>query len=740
MNPPLRLGAAYIDYPQYVSLGVVSNAAALRAAGCEVTVTDAFSMKDSVAHRDAQGVSLGSPLDRLIAHSAACGPGVVVVAVSPFMSPHIGTKHSRAVFEAVREAHPDACLIAADCYFSGMHYIQYDGVEFLGRFPEIDAVVKYETEARLGEAVAGCGRGAHAVIECDARDVVLDDLPLPAWDLISVENYFSFQQRIQNGTGSPKDETFLRTLPAATTRGCPFQCTFCTSNPGQRNRTFRTNSLAYVERLLNSYSGDFGAQKVVFLESAPNLDPDRFLGVLQIVESLKLKCEFPNGLRADYLTREHLKLLKAVSGAVKVSAECGSNRMLAKIGKGLSLETVESAAGLSRDLNLPLEIHYVIGFPDEVPESANETLAHALRMKERFGAVPLVQYATPIPGSDMHAYAERMALLSGFDPRSIYSHFMDVPAFDRPEFPAEKLCGMMFCFNKRIATPGTDKVIINLTYDCSNDCVFCAVGDRKRTHGDLRRILKYLQNYREAGVESVDFDGGEPTQFPGLSALTAAACALGYKNINVTTNARRLAERGAASRFLLSGLTSVLVSLHGHTAALHERHTRRQGSFDETVRGIRHIVELKPNRVAFAINTTITEWNAPFLGDMLEYFMSLEAGSVNLQFVTPHGNADSFRGYNVAQLAATVSGAYHEWKARIPLHLINLPPCVSRKLTGELEPETEKYSRDMVFADNPPMNLGKYLDQRRAKKPECASCDAAIACAGFYVFEGDGQA
>jgi hypothetical protein len=189
----------------------------------------------------------------------------------------------------------------------------------------------------------------------------------------------------------------------------------------------------------------------------------------------------------------------------------------------------------------------------------------------------------------------------------------------------------------------------------------------------------------------------------------------------------------------LNGLTSVLASLHGHTAALHERHTRTEGSFSETIQGIRHIIELKPQRVEFAINTTITKWNAPHLSEFVEFVREMGVTCVNLQFITPHGNARRSEDYehDIDSLVENVHRAVQKSDPSMSLNLINLPPCMSKIITGVLEPETGKYSRDMVFADSPPMNLGLYLDQRRRKRLECGSCEAASSCAGFYLFSND---
>lgn len=734
VNPPLMPGRAHIDYPPFSLLGVVSNAAVLRESGFSVAIADAFSLQSSDVYGHGDDRLIGAPIDNVLNSCEMDTPDAVVVSVPPFMLPHVRTGHAASLFASIRSQFAGARIVAADCNFSGMHYIGYDARKFMTAYPQVDAVVKYECEACLAHVLSNEAGGGKVVVECRADEISPDELPFPAWDLISLDDYFSFLGKYLAAFNAGDPARRPRTLPAVTSRGCPFKCMFCTSNPGQSTQRFNANSPEYVKKLLSVYVKQYGVGEIVFLDCIPNLDRERFRAILEIVKSMRLRCSFPNGLRADCIEYDHLKLLKELASEVKISAETGSQRIMSRLKKQLPIEDVEKVAGWCAELKIPLNIHYMIGIPHETPVEANETLLHALKMKEKHGAKPLVQYLVPIPGSEAHTLCSQMGLLDNFEPLHIYSYFTEKPALDFPDFPAAKLADMMLCFKKRISDTHISKVIINLTYLCSNDCVFCAVGDRERKHGDFKRFTEFLIQHREAGVDAVDFDGGEPTLFPHFLRIVAVAKELGYTRINVTTNARRLADRGFASRFLLSGITSVLVSLHGHTRELHEAHTRTEGGFSETLRGIRHIVELKPERIRFAVNTTLTPNNVPHLSDFAAFARDLGAQGVNLQFITPHGAARQFMEYNIESMIEIVRDVAAEYKDAIDIQIINLPPCLSRRITGVLDPETGKYSRVMVFADCPPMNLGEYLDQRREKRSECAACEAASACAGYYVF------
>jgi len=716
VNPPLKLGTDYIDYPQFAVLGAVANAAALRSQGFSVSMEDGQSR----------------------AATARTRPQDVVVALSPYLEPNRRTPAAAELFSGLRARFPTARLVTADCCFGGMHYLEYRGEDFRRRYPQVDAVVKYESEAALPALLAQEPGRAPRVVLGRATDIALDELPFPAWDMIDMGRFYAFQRDFFRGHGRLSPYRLeLPTLPAVTSRGCAFSCPFCTSNPGQDRPLFRPHSPSYLARYFSELKTGFGAQRLALLDGCANHDPKRFAEILAILSRLRLRCDFPNGLRADRLDFKTLKILKALSDSLAVSAESADPEFLARhIRKGQDIAAVERVASWCRRLDLPLSIHYIVGCPGETTEMVNRTLAHAVRMHEEFGAQPLVQNFVPLPGSSWHRLCLQRGLLRGFAGRRLARHFQGDPALSTQSLSSARLGRMTRLLHDRLAAGKLEKVIINLTYECPNNCRFCAVGDRKRRHGDFRRYARLLRDYRRRGVTAVDLDGGEPTLYPGFSSLVALARRLGYERVTVTSNGRALAGRGVAARLLLSGITELLISLHGHRADIHEYHTRKRGSFAETVAGIRHAVRLRPDRVALGVNTTLTAKNSPHIAEFFRFVHGLGVEKVNVQFVTPFGHATSSRPPDPATLWRRLAPALRAWRRKLRIDLVNAVPCQAGGRLPGLRPELGKHGRDMVFADAPPQNLAAYLDARRRHTGACLSCEHAVGCAGLYIFEG----
>src|SRR5262245_43036828 len=165
----------------------------------------------------------------------------------------------------------------------------------------------------------------------------------------------------------------------------------------------------------------------------------------------------------------------------------------------------------------------------------------------------------------------------------------------------------------KIAARSARKLIMNITYKCANRCVFCATGDRVSAALSWEKIEGILRQHRDEGTDQLDIDGGEPTLHPRLVDAIGLARVIGYRSINVTTNGRLLREPEFAKRLLDSGLTHLLISLHGATAEVHDAATDTAGSFEQTISGIDAAMALRPEHVETGMNVTIVRSNVNHL-------------------------------------------------------------------------------------------------------------------------------
>jgi MoaA/NifB/PqqE/SkfB family radical SAM enzyme len=149
-------------------------------------------------------------------------------------------------------------------------------------------------------------------------------------------------------------------------------------------------------------------------------------------------------------------------------------------------------------------------------------------------------------------------------------------------------------------------VLIELTYRCNLDCFFCYndLGLRGKPLA-FEQYDTLLRDLASMDVLNVALSGGEPLAHPDFFRIGARARELGFV-VRVKSNGHAL--RGELARRLRDEVDPFVteVSLHGATAATHDRQTRVPGSF---VRLVENLHEMLALGLRVKINSTLTVWN-----------------------------------------------------------------------------------------------------------------------------------
>jgi len=748
IHPPEEVSGDYIDYPWFTSVGAVSLAAVLRRSGSETHLLDAFQMPGAGVYRQRRGGELfGVPFPALIERLENADFDAAVVHMSPFLLERGRSEGFSYLVRHLREMRPGSLIIGAELYCGGMHRIEPDVALLREWYPELDRMVTLECEVTVPKLISDPGASYHVAGERASKDV-LDLAWPPDPSLVDWDAHAAFLEQAAKNPKAAQYGLAPRAFPVFFSRGCPFNCTFCT-NP---YADYRTVSLEHAGQTVQALAPHVST--LVVLDDSPNVRKD-FPEILDRVSGARLRLEFPNGLRADLLTRDMVGKLTSLCDRVTVSAESASKRLMRDVvSKSVEVAHIEQAAAWCKEAKLPLFIHWMVGLPGETADELAETLSQARRLLDDYGAHPLFQYATPLAGMQRGAPETRKAathmapaqqsgtrdsaplegrgrLASGGAPGDRMQHNATwIPA----GVEKTQLELVVDLLRRRAQNSATAKVIINVTYHCNNHCSFCAVGNRLQEHLPIDHVKKVLDRYREEGVRQLDLDGGEPTLRADLLDIIAYAVKLGYSPIHVTSNGRRLAYRDFATALLESGMHSLLVSVHGPTAEVHEAITGAEGSFQETMAGIRNAVALKPPGLDFGINTTLSTQNFRHLPDLVARLAAMGVDRMNFQFLTPFGRASAHLVPKPEDAAAVVREVIDAWQDRIRMQVVNLPCCYLPGLESYVGVDLGKLSRNMVFVTKEEVNLHNYLAGTRAYDDQCSRCILQVACDGKYDF------
>ena len=284
-------------------------------------------------------------------------------------------------------------------------------VPTLERFAAIDCGVTGEGERTLQELVErhAAGRpldGVQGLAWRDPSGAVrvnaprppledLDELPLPAWDLLP-----GFPQAY------PLSALETRRLPAAsimTSRGCPFRCTFCDSLVFGHH--VRLHSAAYTLDMIRHLRDRYGIHDLMMLDDNFILKQDRLFEICDAMIAERMGLKWYCMGHAHLMTEERLRRIRAAGcWIIEMGIESGCDRILRHIHKHTDKAEVAAAVARARAAGLMVKGNFIFGFPTETRESLEETIAFATGI-----GLSLFQqnYLTVWPGCEIARDAER---------------------------------------------------------------------------------------------------------------------------------------------------------------------------------------------------------------------------------------------------------------------------------------------------------------------------------------------
>ncbi len=178
-------------------------------------------------------------------------------------------------------------------------------------------------------------------------------------------------------------------------------------------------------------------------------------------------------------------------------------------------------------------------------------------------------------------------------------------------------------------------VSLELTYACNLDCFFCYNNRKKKgKYLTLREYDKILRDLADMQTMFLMLTGGEPMLHPHFFAIGRISRAYGFV-VRLRTNGHLLNDANVRRIQTEIQPYAIEVSLHGATAAVHDRQTRTPGSFDQLIANIKTV---KKRGLRCACVTTPTAWNEHQITAMFSLCDQLQ---IPLKFQGPVGPRDN---------------------------------------------------------------------------------------------------
>lgn len=415
LRPPIIASKWSHVVPVVPPLGVAYLAAAAREAGFSVRCVDSVGEAPFQMIKTAwpDVVSIGLSLNEIVRRVDSCR----VLGISLMFSQEWPL--ARMLLKALRQACPDALFVAGGEHVSAL-------AEFCLRdCAELDVCVVGEGEETFVELLrAHCDnrpldqiaglvyRNGSAVVRSRPRPRIgkLDDISWPAWDLIPMDAYLNHPEL---GFGVNRG----RSMPIIASRGCPFQCTFC-SNPQMWTTRWLARDPHDVVREMQTYIDRYQVQNFDFHDLTAVVRKDWLVRFCELIlqRNLPITWQLPSGTRAEALDQEVLELMyRAGVRNVTYAPESGSESTLKHVKKALRLPHIKQSLRHAVLAGLNVKLNMVMGFPHETRTDACRTIRFLLEMAVMGVHDIYIVCFAPYPGSELFDQLQRSGQLPVLD-------------------------------------------------------------------------------------------------------------------------------------------------------------------------------------------------------------------------------------------------------------------------------------------------------------------------------------
>ncbi len=177
-----------------------------------------------------------------------------------------------------------------------------------------------------------------------------------------------------------------------------------------------------------------------------------------------------------------------------------------------------------------------------------------------------------------------------------------------------------------------------VTFRCQNDCVHCYAGGPHQTAelttAEWKQVIDKLS---QVGVFIVTFTGGEPTLREDLPEFLHYAQQKGMVS-GLITNGRKLKDKAYVDALEKAGLDFIQITLESHKPQVHDAITKVQGSWAETVAGIKNAVQ---SQIYVSTNATLNKQNAGEFLDTIDFIKALDVDAFGCNSLIYSGRANA---------------------------------------------------------------------------------------------------
>jgi radical SAM superfamily enzyme YgiQ (UPF0313 family) len=285
-------------------------------------------------------------------------------------------------------------------------------------YAPIDLVVRGEAEQTLPQLLEALAQGrlpdnvpgitfrrdGKIVHNPDAAGIAdLDALPFPAFHLLP-------------------DIQSCRFMPLELGRGCPFACTFCSTNDFFRRR-FRLKSPARMLGEMRRMKATYGIDTFDLVHDMFTVDRKRVVAFCEALLGSSDKFYWGCSARTDCIDEELIELMASAGcRGIFFGIETGSARMQKIIDKRLDLADSAARVRACDRAKIKTAVSLIVGFPEETKDDLRATVGFFMDSLRCHHADPQMVILAPLAGTPIHQQHKASLFLRDEDADSDMSY------------------------------------------------------------------------------------------------------------------------------------------------------------------------------------------------------------------------------------------------------------------------------------------------------------------------------
>ena len=313
------------------------------------------------------------------------------------LTPTIGRALETA--QVVKETLPDSIVVMGGYHptFNFIETLEDENVDIVirgeGEYIMLNLVQALENQSSLHDVkgiVFEDKNSKEIVVNPEAPLIQdLDELPFPALNLLPMDKYRLLDM-----------DTHMTTM--ITTRGCPMQCSFC-SSAAMHGKKIRERSIENIVDEIEYLKTNYDIDTIAFMDDTFTLKKRKVMAICD--EILKRNIEIMWGCtsRVDTLDEKLLKKMKEAGCiTIFIGVESADQQQLDNMCKNTTIAKIENAFKIARKLKIRTIASVALGMPGDTKEIMNTTVKFVHKLKPNYAIYSL---ATPYPGTRFYKEA-----------------------------------------------------------------------------------------------------------------------------------------------------------------------------------------------------------------------------------------------------------------------------------------------------------------------------------------------